>query len=143
MASSTSSRRVMVVGSLDWRDTPATTRALTKVMAVYRGPYTLLLAEHPRVSGAARQANAIASKSGWVVEVHEPVPSCVAGCPPNHAERRGFCPTASQRLREELLATKPDVLVVLARSGSRYKATRLGQFAARHLGIAVWEFEGN
>jgi hypothetical protein len=95
--------------------------------------------------GAARFAVAAARTFGWDVEPHEvDVRKCGADCRTGHRRPGGsvgyFCPTARFRNTTELIATSPDLVLVLMRLLARQDGSRLGQRGAKDRGIAVWEY---
>lgn len=134
-------RRVLVIGSSTWNDRRLTANALRRVMEVYRPPYSLIT---DRADGASRYAAAVAADLGWTIDPYEVDVKCVADCNPGH-RRKGtvhgdYCPTARWRTMAGLIATEPDLVLVLARPVGRESGAKLGQSIARDAGIAVWEY---
>lgn len=136
-------RKVLVIGSTNWRDRRSTTAALKRVIQVYRPPYTLLVEDSG--DGTARYASAVAGELGWTVQPYKVDPKCAADCVPGHRRPGGpngdFCPTATRRAFVAQLDTGIDVVLVLMHPQGRETGQRFGQTEARARGIAVWEYK--
>lgn len=131
-------RLVVAVGSAGYTDAETIDRALAA--AVERlGPDILVIRSGARPAstliGARADAAGIthrAPKAPW----REP---CRASCPPEH--RRGnkdgsdYCPSAARSLYQDLIAAKPDLILVFIHDGA-YRGDTQGFFqSARGAGI--------
>ena len=136
-------RRILAIGSATWSDRTTTTKAIQRVMAVYRDPYQLVV---DLDTGYGRYAAAAARAHGWEIVPYTPDVKCGPECPLVGHRRRGgpegtFCPTGRLRAFTAQLELGADLVLVLHRVTTNQPAgTRLGQSTARDRGIAVWEY---
>jgi hypothetical protein len=135
-------RRIVIFGSSRWTSRKLTVDALSRVMRVFQGPYTLV---SDMTDGASRYAAAAARELGWRVEQHEFDQSqCGADCPTKNHRRAGgpageWCPTARLRNFSRMLDLGADQ-ALLFNFGSQSKSRRDGTNELKDRGIGIWEF---
>lgn len=133
--------RVLVTGSRDLTDTDLVYEALSELF--HEAADGEFIVVHGGARGADRMAHQWAQLSrryGVREEVHNADwTTHTAACPASHRGQR-VCKLAGRRRNDEMIATKPDVVVAFFREGAANAGTTHCRDAARVAGVPVVEY---